>query len=326
LHRFIELEINRNLAEVFMSQKIIEKEIILDMQTESNIAYHKISWSVVAKQETMSSGGNIFHHIIPYLGTYKHSHDCIEILFIMSGTLKHCVNGEVSVLSQGNIVFIRPADSHFLKPHKDHQICEIISFMFSLKLFLTLSEYLENDIFLKQFTAPVLSPQFMIKGPKFTLLCNRVLSLNSISKNPLYKKIKIKILLAELFTHFFIDEINFLKVNTVPCWLESLCEAMRKPRNFIEGLSKMNSLAPCTKEHLCKSLKRYLNKTPTEFINELKMSYAARLLADSDEEIAMIAYELNIKSLSRFYSLFKQFYATSPANYRKNAKAGRDIL
>ena len=310
-----------------MSYKLeIEKSNRLDMQTESYIAYHKITWASVAGPESMSSGGNIFHHSIPYSGTTKHSHDCIEIIFLMSGTIKHCVNAEVSVMKQGDIAFIRPADSHFLKPHKNHPSCELISFMFSLKLFLTLSEYLENDIFLKQFTAPVVSPQFSMKDPKFTLLCNRVLSLNSISNNPLYKKIKIKILLAELFTHFFIDEVNFLKVNVVPEWLESLCEAMRKPRNFIAGLRRMNDLAPCTKEHLCKSLKKYLNKTPTEFINELKIAYAARLLTDSDKDICDIAYELNIKSLSRFYHLFKNFYGTSPVNYRKNAKLGKNIL
>jgi len=308
-----------------MNHNVSENEIRLNTQTEAFIAYHKIIWSDIAEPSRICSGGNIYHHTVPVTGTTIHSHDFIEILFVLSGTLKHAANGDSVALKPGHIVFIRPVDMHCIKPLRS-SMCELLNLSFSLRLFLTLSEYLENDIFLKQFTGPVNPPLFRMDDPKFTKLCNRVLSLNSISATPQYKKIKIKILLAELFTHFFLDETNFLRENQVPAWIDTLCEAMRRPKNFIEGLPKMNKLAPCTKEHLCKSFKRFLKKTPTEFINELRMSYAARKLSDTDTDICSIAFELNIQSLSRFYFLFKKYYGVSPANYRKNARAGKNIL
>jgi AraC family cel operon transcriptional repressor len=214
---------------------------------------------------------------------------------------------------------------HCFKPYKREK-CEMIIVAYQLELFLTLSEYLENDMFLQQFTAPVIPATFHIEGAEFTDLCNKLLSVNSKMLGPYYKKIKIKIIMADIFTRFFIDEVNLLSEMNVPDWLEDLCEKMRNPQNFTAGLKKMQKLAGCTKEHLCKSFKKHLNKTPTEFINELRMNHAARMLSDTDEEIFGIAYDLNIKSLSRFYHLFKKYYTVSPAKYRQRAKAGKKIL
>ena len=53
---------------------------------------------------------------------------------------------------------------------------------------------------------------------------------------------------------------------------------------------------------------------------------AARLLADSGESIAELAYRLNFQSLSRFYHLFRKQYSCTPAEYRKRALAARRLL
>ncbi|MFA6717343.1 MAG: AraC family transcriptional regulator [Victivallaceae bacterium] len=308
-----------------MKHQEFERDTFINTQIGADISYHSIVWNESGKPTLVPSGGNINYHSLPVSGTLPHIHDFAEIIFILSGRIEHHVNGECNILKTGNICFVRPTDLHFFKPYKRER-CEIIILAYRLELFLTLSEYLENDMFLQQFTAPVTPWIFLLEGPEFTELCNRMLAVNSEMLNPYYKKIKIKIILAELFTRFFIDEMNLLSERQVPDWLEDLCEKMRNPQNFIAGLKKMQKLAGCTKEHLCKSFKKYLNKTPTEFINELRMSHAARQLSDTDEEIFAIAYDLNIQSLSRFYHLFRKYYAVSPAKYRTRAKAGKKII
>lgn len=308
-----------------MKHKELERDTFIDSQVGADISYHSISWNDSPEPVLIPSGGNINYHSLPYSGTLPHTHEFAEIIFILSGRIAHHVNGECQILKTGNICFVRPTDQHYFKPYKREK-CEMIILAYQLELFLTLSEYLENDMFLKQFTAPVIPAIFLLEGPEFTELCNRMLGINSEMHSPYYKKIKIKIMMAELFTRFFIDEINLLSESQVPGWVEDLCERMRNPHNFIDGLKKMQKIAGCTKEHLCKSFKKYLNKTPTEFINELRMSHAARQLSDTNEEIFAIAYDLNIHSLSRFYHLFKKYYAISPAKYRTRAKAGKKIL
>ena len=308
-----------------MKTKEFERDTFINSQIGADISYHSISWNESPRPVLIPSGGNINFHSLPVSGTVPHTHDFSEVLFILSGRIEHHVNGEIQILKSGNICFLRPTDQHCFKPYKREK-CEMIILAYRLELFLTLSEYLENDMFLKQFTAPVIPATFLVEGPEFTDFCNRMLAVNSGMLSPYYKKIKIKIIMADLFTRFFIDEINMLSESRVPAWLEDLCEKMRTPQNFVAGLKRMHKLAGCTKEHLCKSFKKYLNKTPTEFINELRMSHAARMLSDTDEEIYAIAYDLNIQSLSRFYHLFKKYYAVSPAKYRLRAKAGKKIL
>lgn len=101
---------------------------------------------------------------------------------------------------------------------------------------------------------------------------------------------------------------------------------MRSPANFFAGLRRMQQLSGYTPEHLCKVFRKYLDRTPTAFINEMRINYAARQLSDSDKGVAEIAYELNIQSLSRFYQLFKNQYACTPVEYRRRARAARRLL
>lgn len=101
---------------------------------------------------------------------------------------------------------------------------------------------------------------------------------------------------------------------------------MKTPENFIPGLKRMQQLSGYTPEYLCKVFRKHLDRSPTEFINELRINHAARLLADSGESIAELAYRLNFQSLSRFYHLFRKQYSSTPAEYRKRALAARRLL
>ncbi|MFA7230813.1 MAG: helix-turn-helix domain-containing protein [Victivallaceae bacterium] len=308
-----------------MNAKVFERDTFIDPNIGANVSYHSISWNESQTPVLIPSGGNINYHSLPVTGTMPHTHDFAEIILMLSGRLTHNVNGEKQILSSGNIVFIRPTDEHDFSPLNNEK-CEVIFLDFQLELFLTLSKYLEDDVFLQQFTAPVLPPTFILESAETTDLCNRLLSVNSSRMSRLIKKVKLKIIIAELFTRFFIDDINLLRENQVPDWLEELCAKMRKPENFIPGLKKLHKLACCTPEHLCKSFRKYLKKSPTEFINELRINYAARLLADTSDEIGSIAYDLSFQSLSRFYHLFHKYYGVSPAKYRKRLKAGKHIF
>ena len=140
------------------------------------------------------------------------------------------------------------------------------------------------------------------------------------------RKIRFKVILVELFTRFFLAPDNAEHASRAPEWLDTLCELMRKPENFSPGLHRMQQLSGYTPEHLCKVFRKYLDKSPTEYVNELRINHAARLLADTDEPIASISYRLNFQSLSRFYHLFRKQYACTPAEYRRRALSAKRLL
>src|SRR5574344_2509584 len=212
---------------------------------------------------------------------------------------------------------MRPDDVHSFLPDGQFDKAEIVLLDFDLELFLSLSIYLENDVFLQQLTAPVLPPLFRLDPGATGTLYARLLKLNSPAISPPLRKIKLKILLGELYSRFFIDEANLLSESQVPDWLENLCTEMRREENFKGGVARMQKLACRTPGHLCKCFQRYLGKTPTDFVHELRLNHAARLLADSNRDIADIAEELRFQSLSRFYHLFHAVYGVTPAAYRR---------
>lgn len=295
----------------------------LDPILKGRVCCHEITWTEEKKFHFIQTGGDLYFHRIPLSGTLPHCHDFSEIIFVNSGGLCHKINGERQKIRAGNLIFLRPDDVHCFLPDDDFNQAEVVLIDFDLELFLSLSIYLENDSFLQQLTAPVLPPQFFLDPAETSWLYSRLLKLNSPAIPPLLRKIKLKILLGELYSRFFIDEVNLLSEAQVPDWLVKLCTLMRKEENFCAGVERMQKLACRTPGHLCKCFQKYLGKTPTDFVNELRISHAARLLIETKEEIIQIADHLNFKSLSRFYDLFGQHYGLSPGAYRKLHAAKR---
>ena len=247
----------------------------------------------------------------------SHRHDFSEIIFLKKGSLLHIVNSEVQELSAGSIVFLRPDDRHFFQIAKNRQEnTEAVILDFELELFLSLSVYLENDTFLQKLTKPVLPPLFKPDQATFSSIYNKLTQLNLPDTPPQMRKIKFKILLGDIFSRFFIDIDTFLTESQIPDWLEELCTKMKKDENLKGGIRKMHKIAYRTPGHLCKSFQKYLHRTPTDFLNELRLNRAAYLLEEGKKDILEITMELNFQSVSRFYCLFKKYYGTTPRAYK----------
>ncbi|NLB69477.1 MAG: AraC family transcriptional regulator [Lentisphaerae bacterium] len=311
----MQIEANRQTAENW-----------LDPIVRSRVTCHNIKWTESDKFSWIQVGGDIHFNEIPVSGTMPHTHEFLEVLLINEGAVEHRVNGGVQRLTAGDICFLRPDDEHSFGPDKEFDNVEIVMFDFDLELALSLSVYLDGDEFLHRMTEPVLPACFSLESGETGLLYNRLLRLNTQSiNNASVRKINTSIFIAELYTRYFIDDLDLLKESAVPEWLENLCTVMRRPENFLGGLTRMQELAGCTPGNLCKVFRKYLRKTPTDFINELRIGHAARRLVDSDSKILEIAYDTNFQSLSRFYNLFKKAYSVSPAEYRKLHRSGRRI-
>lgn len=295
-----------------------ESEGWLDPSIGGRITCHEIVWAAdgVARG-ALQAGGNLYHHRIPDHRTAPHSHDFAEIVLVNSGAALHRVNGEEQRLAAGDLVFIRPDDRHGFAAAPASERVEIVLLSFELEVLLGLSVYLENDVFLQAWTAPVLPPRFGLEPAETGTLYARLLRLNNTAQSPVLRKIRLKILLGELYARFFIDEAERVRATHVPAWLGKLCDAMREEANFCAGVERMRKLACRSPGHLCKAFRRYLGKTPTAFVNELRVNHAARLLADTDEDILGIAYRLDFGGASRFYHLFRRHYGLPPAAYRK---------
>lgn len=248
--------------------------------------------------------------------TTPHTHEFFEFFVITEGKIVHRFNNSSRILQEGSIVLIRPSDIHYYEKYQEYD-CKWINITFSKKVFSDLELYLGQDFSWERLLNLDVPPHLQLSRTEKNLLVRRLEKLNLL---PISQKsvigIEFRSLLVDMFTRYF-NNINSSRNELLPLWLSNLCELMSGKENFVRGLDAMKELSGKAHEHLCRLFKQHLSCTPTEYINGLKLNYAANLLANSDMEILDISLESGFNNLSHFYHLFKKEFGISPMEFRK---------
>lgn len=86
--------------------------------------------------------------------------------------------------------------------------------------------------------------------------------------------------------------------------------------NYI-GLDDVADIACMTTNSFCRFFKKMTNKSFTEFLNEVRIRNAARLLVQEDLPISEVCDMVGYKSVTNFNRQFKQIMDSTPKNYRQ---------
>jgi len=81
-------------------------------------------------------------------------------------------------------------------------------------------------------------------------------------------------------------------------------------------LKEVSALANLTPEAFCKYFKTRTRKTYINFLNEIRINHACRLLTE-DKSIAAICYDCGFTNVSNFNRIFKKIKQVSPGEWRK---------
>lgn len=103
----------------------------------------------------------------------------------------------------------------------------------------------------------------------------------------------------------------------LPRWLNDLLIEIGKDENFTKGLDFLYNLSGKTPEHMTRTFKKYLNRTPTEYLNILKLNLAKNLLLTSNDSVTDICFSSGFNDASYFFVQFKKHYLCSPGEYRR---------
>ena len=82
----------------------------------------------------------------------------------------------------------------------------------------------------------------------------------------------------------------------------------------IQSLSEMAQVSQTSFRRLFKA---HTGKSPSNYIRELRMTSAARMLLTSDREIAEIGYQVGFSDANYFSRTFRQVFGVSPHQYRR---------
>jgi len=247
----------------------------------------------------------------------EHSHDYFELFIVNRGSAIHQTNGVSQLLSKGTIVLMRPDDVHCYK-QMSHDF-EIINMLVPARTMYELFEYLGEDFLpsrLLHSEVPVtcrLSPNDF----EMTIVQLEQLVLAKHTHHGKSDAIFRFTLLSVIFTCF--PATAGRDIPDMPRWLRGLCLEMMKKRNFTEGLPALYRLANKGKEHLARTFRRYLEKTPTEYINGLRLEYSARMIMSTNAKIVDICGDAGFDSVSHYYHLFRNKYDMSPIELRRKS-------
>ena len=254
---------------------------------------------------------------------FPHSHDFMEIFITVSGTVTHLCNGVIQKLPEGSLVFIRPDDVHaYVYDDAQSRECTYVNLTFSLKTADMLFSYLTDNFPSKQLLSCDMPPTVNLSAIEKNRLLDRISELNIVNwqdKGAL--KIKMRALLAEIFVNFFSDMPTSDR-DRIPHWLSHLFSEMERPENFIAGMDRMIALSGKTREHLARSVKKYYGITLADYINEIRINYAANLLTRTSTPIVDICYACGFQNLGYFYKIFKKLRSVTPNAFR-DAFGGR---
>ncbi len=251
--------------------------------------------------------------------TAVHTHNFYELFVVVKGEVLHTVNGRTQLLGEGTLMFMRPTDVHYYQPSEGKE-CHLINLAFREGTVEELFNYLGRGFPSEHLLHRPVPPKVMLSANEKDILAAKLEHLNTVPRDQKNRiRLTLRILLFEIFTKYFSAESGDGE-RQFPEWLDSLLYEVQKKENFVRGIGSIYELSQRTPEHISRVFRKYLKTTPTDYINQLRLHYAANLLSNSDESVTSISMEAGFETVSHFYHLFKKQLKMSPAAFRRKTQ------
>lgn len=245
-----------------------------------------------------------------------HCHDYYEVFLVDQGNAEHRVNGASEAISAGYLCFVRPADVHYYDNVSDN--FRIINIIIPEAIISTLFGFLGEGFEKARLVDPPRPPSVVLDYDDFHSL------IHELEQLIIYKKIlkeksdtAYHITLFNIMTKYFPPKPLAKVSGNIPQWLRWLSLEMLKKENFTKGLPALYRLSGKSPEHLARTCRKYLHKTPSKLVNDIRLEYAAKMLVSTSLPIIEICEDSGFDSLSYFYHRFKEHYDVSPVVFRK---------
>lgn len=254
----------------------------------------------------------------------EHIHDFFEIVYIISGSSTHWIDGVKYEVTKGDLIFINKDQTHSFTVNGSTDRVNIL-----LNPELISNELIgtDNIIFLFRHlteselknVVPPSTQKVSFRGAdceQADFLITMLLS-EFESKNTGYRDV-LKSLI----------QILFLKILRYLCNPNKACptdrEFLEDIMNYIDhNLDKKVSIAELaaksfyTPAYFGTLLKKYCKKPFSAYLRERRMEKSALLLKTTNEHITDIMHRVGYSQTKEFYKHFKSTYGVPPSEYRK---------
>lgn len=266
------------------------------------------------KIDTYIQPDEAFHFARKRLATryprQAHDHDYFEVFLIENGRTAHWINGVSQILEPGQLVFVRPHDVHAFCA--DRKLgCQIINVMFRQETASHLANRYRSSIGERFFASTATLPEVHKLGQvRFARAITVAQQLQTAHRS----LARIEEYLLTLVNR--VADGSSRASHTAPHWFAAACSAAQSRDVFRKGAAGFIEAAGRSHEHVCRTCKEHLQQTPSEYINRIRIDYAAFLLRSDETSIEEIALECGFENTSYFYRLFRLQHGETPKAYR----------
>ncbi|MDR1319698.1 MAG: AraC family transcriptional regulator [Treponema sp.] len=286
-----------------MVLKVINAYNTIDPETETHYAYYTTVFNTAQ---------------------YPQVHDFYEIALVTDGSLRFTMGERILNLPAGSLLWVRPGDVHSkaLPENGAH-----INLAFPAGVVNNLFEFLYDKKIYHDMMSRSYCPPVELSPAECRSLQQKMTSLSMIPPDRKTKiRTQLRLLLAEIVNSYLVEVFHGEKEKeeraSPPLWLREALADLERLSNLTEGTDFLRKSTGKTKEHICRSFRKYLNATPSDYIYSLRLNYVANMLLHSDREILDLAYEAGFENISYFYKKFKQAFHVSPRKFREKNETG----
>lgn len=249
-----------------------------------------------------------------------HWHEDVEFIYIKKGRGIIVIDGAEHPVAAGDIAFILPSRVHGIYQFEDDRM-EYENIIFDSKMFASTLDEFYDSFLLPFFESAVDIPDIFSPGVAGYESVKRYLDSNdNISSHRegawgLAIKGNLYLLLFNLVTLYEkkIDSSSKKKIDKLKPVIKHVELHYSEPTT-VEDMAR---LAGFSESHFMRFFKEAFGVSFVTYLNDYRLSMAARLLLQSTDTVLNISQQVGFENLSHFNRQFKRKYDKTPKDYRK---------
>lgn len=260
----------------------------------------------------------------------KHSHEFLELNYMLSGSCKQIVDGQIEQLQTGELLLLDKGSCHSIEPLGEHDI--LINILFrdqSLNLGWFAKSKKENSILFdfllnSSFDENHLKKYVLFKNiqiPHIQQILDTIITEYYLNQD--YSDQIISLYLPILFTElirqsdrYISDEMKQLYENINPIIVE--CLSLIEQNYATTSLSQVANTLGYNKNYLSNLVKKETGQTFTTLLNKKKLKEAHNMLCSTSLAVNEISQRVGFSNKTYFYNLFKKEYGHLPRSSKQN--------
>lgn len=246
-----------------------------------------------------------------------HWHENFEIMYFEQGEAVIYCNSQPLMARPGDVIIINSNDLHYGESLSAPLIYYVVEFDFS---FIHSSQI---DLCQTKYLTPLVQNRLLFRNQLDSndLLLDEVRQLISeYSRQELGYELAVKayiyrilVLLLRCHDQQLISETEKNRQRKVLNRLSPVLKYMDTHYTETLSLKQLSTMAAMSSHYFCRLFKSLTGKSPTEYINRLRINKAVSLLSESELNITEIALAVGFTDSNYFSRMFKKYKHVSPS-------------